>query len=128
MPHVRRGRRVLREPGGPADLERHPAGGGPRVDQLKCYVRAGGGEQPRALADDHREDEEGARVDQIVGEQPLPQGAAAVHQQLADGDRDLTGEDGRVRPLRVGERVDATYLGRVFNSAAMESESALTPQ
>jgi hypothetical protein len=41
---VGRGRCVLRAPAGPVDLDRHPAGGGPRVDQFKCCVRAGGGE------------------------------------------------------------------------------------
>ena len=50
-------------------------------------------------------------VDKIVVEQPPDQGAAAVHlqltsrlgSQLADLRRDLTGEDSRVRPPRVGE-------------------------
>jgi hypothetical protein len=41
---VGRGRCVLRAPGEPVDLDRHPAGGGPRVDQFECGVRAGGGE------------------------------------------------------------------------------------
>src|SRR5438034_11776445 len=41
---VGRGRCVPRAPGGPVDLDRHPAGGGPRVDQFKCRVRAAGGE------------------------------------------------------------------------------------
>src|SRR5207248_8273709 len=45
---------ILRPPGGPVDLDRHPLRGGSRVDQLQGYVRAGVGEQPRALADDHR--------------------------------------------------------------------------
>src|SRR5438067_1713311 len=45
------GRCVLRAPGGPVDLDGHPAGGGSRVDQFECCVRAGVGEQPRALAD-----------------------------------------------------------------------------
>ncbi len=42
-----RGRRVrciLRAAGGPVDLDRHPAGGGSRVDQVKRGVRAGVGE------------------------------------------------------------------------------------
>jgi putative transposase len=30
-----RGRCILRAPGGPVDLDRHPAGGGSRVDQVK---------------------------------------------------------------------------------------------
>ena len=46
------GRFVLPAAGGPVDLEDHPAGGGPRFDQLKRSVRAVVGEQPRALADD----------------------------------------------------------------------------
>ena len=52
-------------------------------------------------------------------EQPAGQGAAAVHLQLssrlgfqlADGHRDVSGEDGRVRPLRVGERGRCDVLG-----------------
>ena len=40
---VGRGRCVLRATGGPVDLDRDPAGGGLRVDQFKCCVRAGGG-------------------------------------------------------------------------------------
>jgi hypothetical protein len=76
------------------------------------HVRAAVGEQPRALADDHRDDEQIHLVDQLVLEQPPGQGAAAVHLQLtrrlglqlADGRREVTGEDGRVRPARFGER------------------------
>src|SRR5215208_4853376 len=107
-----RGRFVLRAAGGPVDLEDHPAGGGPRFDQLKRSVRAVVGEQPRALADDQGVGEQVDLVDEVVVEQPPDQGAAAVHLQLAsrlglqlaDGGRDVTGEDGRVRPPRVGER------------------------
>src|SRR5215216_1611241 len=109
---VGRGLSVLRAPGGPVDLDRHTARGGPRFDQFERPVPAGVREQPRALADDHGEGEEGHLVDKVVVEQPPEQGAAAVHLQLAsrlgfqlaDGYRDVTGEDGRVRPLRVGER------------------------
>ena len=64
-------------------------------------------------------------VDQPVVEQPADQGAAAPHvqltarlgPQLADGGRDVTGQDGRVRPSRVLSVVEATYLGRVFNAS-----------
>jgi hypothetical protein len=71
------------------------------------------------LADDHRVDQKGDLVDKLVVEQPADQGAAAVHLQLpsplgfqlADGRRDVSGEDGRVRPLRVGERGRCHVLG-----------------
>ena len=49
---------VLRAPGGPVDLDRDALRVGPRVDQLKRDVRAGVGEQPRALAEDHGDDDE----------------------------------------------------------------------
>ena len=53
-------------------------------------------------------------------EQPPDQGTAAVDLQLtlrlgfqlADGRRKVTGEDGRVRPLRVGDRGSGQVLGR----------------
>src|SRR5712691_3565907 len=105
-----RGRSVLRAPGGVVDLDRHSAGGDRlRCDQLERYVLAGVGEQPRALADNHGVGEQVDLVDEVVVEQPPDQDAAAVHLQLAarlglqlaDGRRDVTGEDGRVRPLRV---------------------------
>src|SRR5215210_8308903 len=79
---VGRGRFVLRAPVGSVDLEDHPAGGGPRVDQLKRSVRAGVGEQPRALADDQGVGEQVDLVDEVVVEQPPDKGAAAVHLQL----------------------------------------------
>src|ERR671935_332933 len=104
--------RILRAPGGPVDLDRYALRVGSRVDQVKRNVRAGVGEQPRALADDHGDDEQGDLVDEVVREQPPDQGAAAVHLQLtarlgfqlADGRREVTGEEGRVRPLRLAER------------------------
>src|SRR5712691_7632016 len=105
-----RGRSVLRAPGGVVDLDRHSAGGDRlRSDQLERSVRAGVREQPRALADDHGEGEQIDLVDEVVVEEPPEQGAAAVHLQLAsrlglqlaNGSRDVTGEDGRVRPLRI---------------------------
>src|SRR5512132_992473 len=106
-----RGRFVLRAAGGPVDLDRYPLRGGPRVDQVERYVRAGVGEQPRALAEDHRADEQGELVDKLVVEEPADQGAAAVHLQLAsrlglqvcDGGREVVGEDGGVRPPRFGK-------------------------
>src|SRR5213593_4132415 len=108
---VGRGLSVLRAPGGPVDLDRHTARGGPRFDQFERPVPAGVREQPRALADDNGEGEQVDLVDEVVVEQPPEQGAAAVHLQLAsrlgfqlaDRGRELTGEDGRVRPPRVGE-------------------------
>jgi len=57
--HVRRGLPVLRAPGPTVDLDRHPADGGARLDQLERQVRAGVGEQTPALADDHRVGEQG---------------------------------------------------------------------
>src|SRR6187551_2732637 len=63
-------RRVPRAPGGPIDLDRDTAQGGPRSDQLERPVPAGVGEQPRALADDHGEDEQVELVDEVIVEQP----------------------------------------------------------
>jgi len=65
----RRGGYVLRPPGGPVDLDRYPARGGPRFHQFERNVRAGIGEKPRALADDHRADEQVDLVDKLVVEQ-----------------------------------------------------------
>ena len=115
---------IPRAPGGPVDLDRYALRVGSRLDQVERNVRAGVGEQPRALADDHGIREQGDLVDQVVVEQPADQRAAAVHLQLtrrlgfqlADGSRNVTGEDGRVRPLRVVSVFDATYFGRVFNA------------
>src|SRR5437764_8363839 len=67
---VGRGRFVLRTAGGPVDLDRHTARGGPRRDQVERPVPAGVREQPRALADDHGEGEQGHLVDKVVVEQP----------------------------------------------------------
>ena len=58
-------------------------------------------------------------VDEVVLEQPSDQGRAAVHLQLtrplglqlADGGREVAGEDGRVRPARFGERGRCEVLG-----------------
>src|SRR5712672_1029335 len=74
--------RILRAPGRPVDLDRYALRVGSRVDQVKRHVRAGAGEQPRALAEDHGDDEQGDLVDEVVVEQPPDQGTAAVHLQL----------------------------------------------
>src|ERR1700704_3486212 len=111
--------RILRAPAWPVDLDRYALRSGPGVDQVERYVRAGAGEQPRALADDNGEGEQGDLVDKLVLEQPPDQSAAALHLQLAsrlgfqlaDGGREVTGEDGRVRPPRVGERGRCDVLG-----------------
>src|SRR5438445_1556964 len=103
---------ILRAPGGPVDLDRYPLAGDSRVDQVERYVRAAVGEEPRALADHHGIPDQDYLVDQVVGEQPADQAAAAVHLhltrrlgfQLADGRREDTGADGRVPPARSGER------------------------
>ena len=50
---------VLQAPGRAVDLDQHPAGGGPRFDKFERCVRAGVGEQPRALAEHHGADEQG---------------------------------------------------------------------
>jgi hypothetical protein len=63
--------------GRPVDLDRYPAGGGPRFDQFERCVAAGVGEQPHALADDHGADEQVELIDEVVVEQPPDQGAAA---------------------------------------------------
>ncbi len=44
---------ILRAPGRPVDLDRYALREGSRFDQVKRNVRAGVGEQPRALAEDH---------------------------------------------------------------------------
>src|SRR6266516_8207992 len=110
---------ILRATCRPVDLERYALRECSRFDQVKRHVRAVLGEQPRALADDHGADEQVDLVDEVVLEQPPGQGAAAVHLQLtprlglqlADGRREVTGEDGRVRPARFGERVRCHVLG-----------------
>src|SRR6266511_1998732 len=61
----------------------------------------------------------GPRVDQVVGEQPSDENAAAWHHQLAvlphlqitDGRGDVAGQDIRARPLRVGEAGRCHVLG-----------------
>jgi hypothetical protein len=56
---------VLRAAGGPVDVDRYPFR--PRFHQVARCVRAGVGEQPRALADDHGADEQGDLVDKRSG-------------------------------------------------------------
>ena len=131
---------------GPVDLDRYALRVGSRFDQVKRHVRAVGGEQPGALAQDHRDDEQGHLVHEVVLEQPPDQGTAAVHLQLtrpfglqfADRRREVTGQDGRVRPLCVGERVrrdvlrpcvQGTYDGvlQVFPHAPVPGEELVGP-
>src|SRR5207247_1912433 len=57
---------ILRAPGGREDLDRYTSAGNSRVDQVKRHVWAAVGEEPRALADDHREDEQVHLVDKVV--------------------------------------------------------------
>jgi hypothetical protein len=99
--------------------------------------RPASGNQPRALADDHRADEQAELVEELVLEQPPDQGAAAVHLQLAprpgleltDGRREVAGEDGRAGPLRVGEGVRPDVLGlRVQGTDDRVLQILLTPQ
>jgi hypothetical protein len=64
----------------------------------------------RVLAGDHRDDEQIHLVDEVVLEQPADRSAAALHLQLAsrlglqvgDGGREVTGQDGGVRPETLG--------------------------
>src|ERR671919_3190766 len=76
-------RYVLRAPRRPVDLDRYSRRGGPRFDQVERCVRAAVGEQPRALADDQRVDQQGDLLDELVCEEPADEVAAAVHLQLA---------------------------------------------
>src|SRR5215218_4884639 len=74
--------RIARAPCGPVDLDRYALRVGSRVDQVERDVRAGVGAQPRALAKDYGDDEQGDLVDEVVIEQPPDQGAATVHLQF----------------------------------------------
>src|SRR5437588_11903179 len=120
-----RGRYVLRaSPKRPISLDRYAPGGRTRVDQIERAVRTGIREQPRALADDHGIDDKVELVDQVIGEQPSEEDAAAGHEQVApllrfqitDGHGDVAGEGSRARPLGSVRVVDATYLVRSFNA------------
>src|ERR1700728_1854992 len=73
------GRRVPRSPGWPVDLDRHALRVDPRLDQVEREIRTGLGEQPRALAENHGNDDQRHLVDQIVLKQPPDQDATAVH-------------------------------------------------
>ena len=114
-------------PARPVDLDRYALRVGSRVDQVECNVRAGVGEQPRALAEDYGDDEQVHLVDEVVIEQPPDQRAAAVDLQLtprlgfqlADGRRDVAGEDGVFAQRGSVSVFDATYLGFVFKAAAI---------
>src|ERR1700737_1847783 len=103
----------------PISLDGYAPGSGPRVDQIESGVRTGIGEQPCALAEDDGIDDQVELVDQVVGEQPSDEGTAAWHQQLAvllrlqitDGRGDVSGQDTRARPPRVGEAGRCHVLG-----------------
>src|SRR2546425_6540036 len=73
---------ILRAPGGPVDLDRYPLAGNSPVDQVERCVRAGVGEEPRALADHHGIHEQGDLVDQGDIEPPADQAAARLHHQV----------------------------------------------
>src|SRR5258708_6641142 len=73
---------ILRAPGRPVDLERYALREGSRFDQVKRYVRTVVGEQPRALADDHRDDEQIHLVDEVVLDQPPGQAPPPSHLHL----------------------------------------------
>src|ERR1700730_5648814 len=123
---VDRGRYVLRTPERPIGLDGDAPGSGPRVDQVECDVRTRIGEQSCALADDDGIGEQVELVDQVVGEQPSDEGTAAGYQQFAvllrlqitDGGGDVAGQDGRARPLRVGEAGRYHVLGRLIQRHA----------
>src|ERR671914_155716 len=73
---------VLRAPGRPEDLDRHALRVDARLDQVERKIRAGVREEPRALAENHGNDNQSDLVDQIVLQQPPGQGATAMHLQL----------------------------------------------
>ena len=83
------------------------------VTSSSASVRAGVGEQPRALADHDGIRQQVELVDQVVGEQPPDEGTAARHHQLAvvlrlqltDGRGKVAGQDVRALPLGIGEAV-----------------------
>ena len=58
----------------------------------RVHIRAGVGEYPHALADDHREDEQVHLIDEVVIEQPPAQGAAAMHLQFTRWADRVTGD------------------------------------
>jgi hypothetical protein len=133
---VGRGLPVLRAPGRTVDLDRHPVGGGARLDQLERQVRAGVGEQPPALADDHGEGEQGELVDQLVVEQQPDQTEATDHLKLAPGLAFSSPTAAATSPERTIVSAhcgsvsvdDATYLGRVFNATEIGLSPSFAPQ
>src|SRR5215211_7323651 len=124
-PQAGRGLPVLRAPGRTVDLKDHPAGGGPRLYQLERQVLAGVGEQPPALADEHREGEQGDLVDEVVLEQQPDQAEATDHLQLAPGlafsslTAATTSPERTIVSAHRGSVsvVDATYLGRELSAS-----------
>src|SRR5436309_14265328 len=122
-----RGGYVLRAPPkGPISLNRYAPGGRTRVDQIQRAVRTGIREEPRALAYDHGIDDEVELVNQVIGEQPSEEDAAAGHKQVAlllrlqitDGHGDVARQDSRARPLRVGEGRRCHVLGPAIQCEA----------
>src|SRR5436309_7179529 len=122
-----RGGYVLRAPPkGPISLNRYAPGGRTRVDQIQRAVRTGIREEPRALAYDHGIDDEVELVNQVIGEQPSEEDAAAGHKQVAlllrlqitDGHGDVARQDSRARPLRVGEGGRCHVLGPAVQCGA----------
>jgi hypothetical protein len=119
--------RIPRAPGRPVDLDHHALRVDSRLDQVERKIRTGLREQPRALAEDHGNDNQSHLVDQIVLQQPPGQGAAAVDLQLTpglglqltDGRREVTAENGRVVPARRGERGRGNVLGASFKATPM---------
>src|ERR1044071_397145 len=118
---------VLRAPAtGPISLDRYASGGRARADKVESAVRTGIREQPRALADDHRIDDEVELVDQLLGQQPSEEDAAARHQQAAALLRlqithragDIALEESRARPLRVGQGGRCHVLGPAVQCGA----------
>src|SRR5919199_7014676 len=125
--HVGRGRSVLRAPGGPVDLDRHPAGGGSRVDQVKRGVRAGVGNSrvpwPTTTGQTNRVISSTSWLlscQRIRAPLPCtcssPPGLAFSSPTAA-----ATSPERTVVPSHSGSVsvLDATYLGRAFNAAAM---------
>src|SRR5436190_12954781 len=118
---------IPRAPGGPVDLDRYALRVGSRVDQVKRNVRAGVGEQPRALAEDYGDDEQVHLVDEVVIEQPPDQGAAAVHLQLTPGfafSSPMAAATSPERTVVFAQRgsvsvFDARYLGFVFKASVI---------
>ena len=118
---------VLRASGKPVDLDRCTLREGSRFSEVKRYVRATVEEQPRALAYDHRDgDKFISSTSWLSSSQrtrlrlPCTCGSpAGLAFQLADGRREVAGEDSRVRPARFGERGRCRVLGSRVQASAM---------